>query len=162
MGKFEMVSAALVLDTSSPTMLRWAYTSKRQGNCQAVAGKPAGSMTGKYPSVSIGKRRVLVHQAVWMLKHKCPIPEGLVIDPIDGNKYNPHPDSLQAITPQANVRKGQLCVSAVGFSWYARRNVWRVRIRKPGRSSQIDIGSFKCMLDARAAYLRACLEVYHS
>ena len=101
MGKFEMVSAALVLDTSSPTMLRWAYTSKRQGNCQAI-------------------------------------------------------------TSQANVRKGQLCVSAVGFSWYAARNVWRVRIRKPGRSSQVDIGSFKCMLDARAAYLRACLEVYHS
>lgn len=161
MSRFEMVSTALVLDTSSPTMLRWRHTSRQRGNCQAVAGEPAGSITGKYPMVSIGKCRVLLHHAVWMLKNQQQVPPGLVIDHIDGNPHNPHPDNLQAVTQQVNVRKGRLCLGATGFSWHASRKVWRVRIRKPGRRAQVDVGSFKCMLDARAAYLRACQEVYH-
>lgn len=161
MSEFEMVSTALVLDTSSPTMLRWRYSSKTQGHCQAVLGEVAGSMAGRYPMVTIGKKPLLVHRVVWMLKHQKPIPRGLVIDHIDGDTYNPHPDNLQAITNTANVRKGKLRTNAVGFSWHAARQVWRVRIRKPGQKQQVDVGSFKCMLDARAAYLRKCREVYY-
>lgn len=162
MSDFELVRAALVLDTTSPTMLRWRYTSKNKGHCQAVEGMPAGSMKSLYPSVMINKKRVLVHHAVWMLGNEQGVPEGLVIDHIDSNPQNPHPSNLQAITQAENVRKGLLCSNALGFSWYEPRKVWRVRLRVPGQRHQKDIGNFKSMLDARAAYLRAVREVYYS
>lgn len=158
MTEFEMVRTYLVLDTSSQSMLRWKTTNQQR---QMVAGDEAGSLTGRYFMVMLKRKQCLIHRAVWMLKHNRPVPADLVIDHKDGNRYNNHPDNLQAITQQHNVRKGRLCDSALGFSWHNKRQCWRVRIRVPGLSYQKDLGNYKCMLDARAAYLRACREVYY-
>lgn len=148
MADFETVSAYLVLDTSSPTMLRF-----KDGT---VAGGLAASNI--YLKVKAGPKRFMSHRAIAMLKYGKDIPEGLVVDHIDGNKLNNHPDNLQIITSAGNSQKSVSRAAAVGFSWHAGRKCWRVRIRRPGRRTQVDVGNFKCMLDARAAYLRKCKE----
>lgn len=148
MTDFEMVSAYLVLDTSSPTMLRFKD------------GKVAGGLAKSniYLKVKAGPKRFPSHRAVAMLKYGKDIPEGLVVDHIDGNRFNNHPDNLQIVTQAVNVQKGLLRITAAGFHWFEKRKCWRVRIRRPGKRIQVDVGNFKCMLDARAAYLRKCKE----
>ena len=163
MVSYEKVKRSLTLDTSSPTMLRWGYTSKDARNSHVVEGAVAGNLQQRitYPQIMLGKSTVSLHVAVWMLANGRAPHKHLVIDHIDGNTKNCHPDNLQEITQQENVRKGSLCRGVLGFSWYAKRECWRVRIRIPGQSHQRDLGNFKSMLDARAAYLRAVREVYY-
>jgi hypothetical protein len=58
-------------------------------------------ITDKYKK----KYNLLVHRIVWQFFHG-PIPEGMTVDHIDGNKHNNFITNLQLLTPEENAIKG--------------------------------------------------------
>lgn len=57
-------------------------------------------------TISIDYTKYLVHRIVWEL-HNGPIPEGLVIDHIDGNTSNNRLNNLRCISSKDNTRYGR-------------------------------------------------------
>ena len=90
-------------DTSSPTFLR----NKITRNSRALKDQPQGSLKGnpRYVTIQLNGKQNLLHRVVYELFYGQ-IPEGMVIDHIDGNTYNNQIENLQCISQIDNVRKG--------------------------------------------------------
>jgi hypothetical protein len=69
------------------------------------------SVCGRYRSFIIstkdGPKRVLVHRAVYEA-FNGPVPEGLIVDHINGDRFDNCLENLQAITQRENIHKGHL------------------------------------------------------
>lgn len=87
------------LDPNSPSYVAWARDG-RGPTAKFRAGDPVVRLHRKgYYVTCIDKRTYLMHRVVYELTHgHCPA----VIDHIDGNKRNNHPDNLRAADNAAN------------------------------------------------------------
>ena len=117
-----------------------------------------------YSVVGLFKYRIKkdkkVHQLVAMafLWHQ---PDGykLVVDHINGDKYNNRVDNLQLITQRENIGKmnGIFSSKYIGVSWDNNSNKWKAVIYFNGK--QYHLGLFKCELAAALAYQNKLKEI---
>lgn len=95
------------IDASSPTGLRNKcnrYGGKDGKSPVAVAGEIAGCIgPDGYAVVSLKTQLYKVAHVVWFIT-KGPIPEGCVIDHIDGMRCNNAPSNLRAVPQKLNAR----------------------------------------------------------
>lgn len=92
--------------------------------------------------------RDLVHRVVWFI-HNGPIPEGMEIDHLDRVKLNNSIENLRLVTRSGNCHN----IKSSGVYFDKRRSVWYSCITETGKQRRI--GTFKTVIDARAAYLKA-------
>ena len=112
-------------------------------------GKKVGNIhkTG-YVMFRFDYKLFYVHRVIWEM-HNCKIPDGLFVDHIDRDKTNNRIENLRLATPKENSRNN----SANGFCWIRKRNSFLARIFIDGK--QKNLGLYKTIIDARAAYLQA-------
>jgi len=105
-----------VVDPDSPTGLRWRddvarmYTTKQSGT--SVAGQPAGVkriIKGRSDSIVVLLRRkiYIVSRVIWEMVNG-PIPEGYIIDHLDGNALNNKIENLACKTRGENMQNRKL------------------------------------------------------
>lgn len=105
-----------VVDPDSPTGLRWRgdvarmYTTKQSGT--SVAGQPAGVkriIKGRSDSIVVLLRRkiYIVSRVIWEMV-RGPIPEGYIIDHLDGNALNNKIENLACKTRGENMQNRKL------------------------------------------------------
>lgn len=71
-------------------------------------GKPCGCINNQgYYVVKINYKQERVHRIIWELL-KGPIPEGMVIDHIDGNRSNNSVENLRVVSVKENARNSKL------------------------------------------------------
>ena len=98
-----------IYDESSPTCLRHKFSRYLNGAELVKAGTPAGYLRynkngiARNSCVSMGRKQVYLHRVVYML-HYNNIPDGYVIDHIDGNPHNNKISNLRAVLPETNAR----------------------------------------------------------
>lgn len=94
-------------DETSPSYLRW-ISSRWSGCGYGVEHVSAGQIAGCQDSkgqyqVNIDNKNIMVHRVIWQL-FNGEIPEGFVIDHIDGNGSKNHIDNLRCVPPELNAR----------------------------------------------------------
>ena len=77
--------------------------------------------------------------------------KGLVVDHIDGDRYNNNLNNLQVITNRENSSKDRRGGTSkyVGVSWAKDRNKWKAEIRD---GKKVNLGYFTNELEASEAY----------
>lgn len=126
--------------TFAPTIPELLRIKKPYGNSRRAVGEPVRfsvSPSGYAYVYVIGKtynRSRIIYSLC-----KGPIPDGYVIDHIDGNRLNDHPDNLRVCTYQQNAwnrdnhggkRQNYL---PKGISYYAKADQYRAMLRLGGR-----------------------------
>jgi len=106
--KGKHISEYLYYDKTSPSLLRWRvdmYSGCTLSYISKHKDSSAGSFDGgrNYWKVQVRGRQLLVHRVVWEL-HNNQLPEGYVIDHLDGNGGNNLIDNLRCVLPQINAR----------------------------------------------------------
>jgi hypothetical protein len=92
-------------DETSPSCIRWNQT-RYTGNPQRVLvakGDSASSLNRGYYATSVDGHRFMTHRVIWELFHG-EIPEGFMIDHIDGNGLNNKLCNLRIVTSTQNAR----------------------------------------------------------
>ena len=95
-------------DESSLTCLRWAVDRWSGRDYQILlvsAGEQAGTIrrSGRASKVELMGRNIFVHRIIWEM-HNGEIPDGLVIDHIDGDCLNNKISNLRLVTQALNSR----------------------------------------------------------
>lgn len=72
-----------------------------------LSGDLKNIQMGKYPGFAVYcegvRKNCHTHRAVWEA-FNGPIPKGMVINHLDGNKYNPALSNLECVTPSQNLK----------------------------------------------------------
>lgn len=98
---------------------------------------------------SLGRIREFAHRLVWNI-HYGAIPEGMVVDHINGDKLDNRIENLRLATKSQNAQNSS---KAKGYWFSPREGLFRVQI-KLNRKSQ-HVGFYSSEADAKAAYLAA-------
>ena len=97
-------------DETGPSCLRWKVDvcSGRYGNRKNVMAGDFINRTDKYGyyTVTVSKNTYKVHRIIYSI-HKGEIPDGFVIDHIDGDNRNNKLENLRAVTTQVNARNSK-------------------------------------------------------
>lgn len=115
-------------------------------------GRYSGSVKsdGKYRDVVVDGKHYLAHRIIWEM-HYGDIPDGAVIDHIDGNGLNNRLDNLRLVTKSGNQRNRRMPrnnkIGIMGV--YRRPHGYAVRVA--GRH----LGTFRDFFDACCARLSA-------
>lgn len=96
-------------DETSPTCLRWrvsVWSGRNYKTEKIKAGDVAGifrtnTQGGKFCIVKLDKRGYVISRVIWQIFYG-EIPEGMVIDHLDGNPYNNKLSNLEMKTSSAN------------------------------------------------------------
>lgn len=110
-------------------------------------GEIAGTISKNgYVRVRVSGRFHSIHRVAWILNHGD-IPEGLVVDHIDGDKKNNRIENLRVVTTKVNLfnaKKAKNNKSGVtGVCWDSRRKSWMVHFGKGNI-----LGNFKSFEEA--------------
>lgn len=144
----EAVRDYLVYDTTSPSCLRWR--DKLPGN--VYAGRPFGckSSAGYYRG-KIGGVSYPAHRLVYFLLTG---EQPQYIDHIDGTRDNNRIENLRSTNHTYNAQNRR---DVLGIHWKCGK--WYTQIQVDGVKKSL--GYHSCLLDARAAYLRAKRNLFH-
>ena len=121
-----------------------------------TTGTVAGSKKGKgdYWEISKGKKRMLRHRAVWIM-HNGPIPEGKVINHINGIPGDDRIENLEVVSQKENVsikrvNRNKNNVSGItGVSYCSERAKWYTSIMVDRRC--ISLGRYESLFEACCA-----------
>ena len=103
-----ILQKCLYYDETSPTCLRRKIdTVCNNGGKGSKAGDKAGSTSNGPRLVKVSGKMYLIHKVVWIL-HFGKIPDGYVVDHIDGNPSNNLITNLRVITQAENCRNQKL------------------------------------------------------
>lgn len=119
-------------------------------------GSVAGSEKKRdgYWEISKGKKRMLRHRAVWIM-HNGPIPEGKVINHINGIPGDDRIENLEVVSQKENasikrVNKNINNVSGItGVTYCSERAKWRASIMVDHRA--INLGRYESLFEACCA-----------
>lgn len=123
-------------------------------------GDIAGSENGDgYRRVHLNGVRLPVHRVVWAMVNGRWPDEGKVIDHIDGNPSNNHPDNLREVTWQENAqnrrrpsKNNRTGTRVPGVSWNSALGQFAVNLKIDGKVRFL--GSFDHLPDAEREALR--------
>lgn len=122
--------------------LLWKVPGKRR-----VVGSPAGSLRKDgYLEVGLNGKRERVHRVIWKM-HNGEIPEGYIIDHIDGNPLNNLLENLRCIPKGVNQNNRKNLKKAYLFK---RTGKWQSAIRRDGKKRHL--GYFDTEAEACLAY----------
>lgn len=130
-------------------------------NAGTVAGARSSVPSGRRMkiTVSIDQRLHLAHRIIWEM-HYGPIPDGMVIDHINGDPWDNRLSNLRVATVQQNTinrKKAKNNTSGyVGVSQHKRSKRWRSNIVLNKKT--ISLGTFDTKEQAFAAYRAAAME----
>lgn len=118
----------------------------------------------KYYSVNlsndIGRKSFRIHQlvAIAFLNHN-PCGQKLVVNHIDGNRYNNNIKNLELVSQRENCSKRKFTYSSkyVGVHWDNNNKNWCSSIRIKGIKKRL--GSFKTEIEASYAYQKELLKI---
>lgn len=102
----EYLKSKFYYDESSPTCLRHnmdVTRGRKNANIAARKGDVAGCNTDTTRSISVNRFVYPIHRVIWML-HNGEIPDGYVIDHIDGDVRNNLISNLRATTCKTNTQ----------------------------------------------------------
>jgi hypothetical protein len=155
-------------DQSSPTLLRWAcdrLSGRGYGKAHRKTGDIAGGISGDsasgfYFRTRVNKRQYLNHVIIWSLAGR-EVPEGYVIDHINGDSLDSRIENLRVIPASANMKNikkrddntsgvnGVSIISNGTGSWYCSAN-WQNFDGKPSnrRFSINNLGIMVAFRDA--------------
>lgn len=104
---YKKLSKYLVYDETSSTLLRWKIDRKTPFGVKCKKGDEAGTINKSNNTyyVSVENKSYIVYRVIWSLINKKDVPVDLVVDHIDGNRQNNHPDNLQLLTHSQNMQK---------------------------------------------------------
>lgn len=108
-----------------------------------------GSPCNGYKHVRIGTKWEYVHRLVWEHVHG-PIPKGMHIDHINGDKSDNRIENLRLATPSQNAQNRK---NTVGVSFCKRTKKWLAQIQH--NKQQFHIGRFNDIRVAEMAYAGA-------
>jgi len=139
-------------------LLFWKVTR----SSRARQGDLVGSDTGNgYLKVCLDKRYYKLHRVIWVM-HFGEIPDGLLIDHIDGNGFNNNISNLRLATDSENQRNRSKRSSASskykGVNYDKVRKKWKAEFRVDGVSYHI--GRFETEDAAKEAYDEVTKELY--
>lgn len=151
---------------------RFAYEDGKLIHLTSGKGRRKGQAVGTsqrvdgYENVSFGSSRVSqkkqyrAHRLIWVW-HFGPVPEGLDLDHIDGNKFNNRIENLRLATRRQNMqnmrpRNGR---RYKGVHWNRERGVWRAEIRDSMGKKKF-LGSYDNVADAAQAYNFAAIQYF--
>lgn len=113
------------------------------------AGKYAGSKRGGYFGVGIGEVSYLAHRLIWIWSNG-PIPDGYLIDHIDGNGLNNRLDNLRLVTNaenQKNLKPQARSNSGVRGVYYRPGVGYLASVRRNGKL--VHLGCFRDLAKAK-------------
>ena len=110
-----------------------------------------------YCTVQFKGRMLKYHRLLWILLNG-PIPEGLVLDHIDGDKLNNNIGNLRLITQRENTQNTRFHRdgSLPGVWWDKEKGKWKTQIQVDDK--KFHLGYFTTQLEAFDAYIQACQE----
>lgn len=121
----ELFSQYFYYDVDSPTGLSFRAQKARQGKRERVEGEFAGTLmymkrnNTEIPHmirVNYNGKLYAIHRIIWTLEVED-IPEGYIIDHIDGNPFNNRLTNLRCITVAENTRNAKLRVdNSTGYN----------------------------------------------
>jgi hypothetical protein len=164
----EELRAALEYDAISGELI-WKHRDNMPACVNWMAGTvvrstPHNNGSGNsYLRVCVNRKHYFFHRVAWMLAHG-EIPDGCVIDHIDGDGTNNRLSNLRVVPHVINSRnqkRSKNCKSGVmGVTWAPVKNKWLARISS-GKHRKF-LGLFDQFEDAVAARKRAERELgYH-
>lgn len=124
-------------DESSPTCLKWKYTRRNPkfNNVIVLKDTNAGCLRfykdgiPRNSAVSLNGRSYYVQRIIFEMENLCIIPEGYMIDHIDGNPHNNKISNLKmvlAFDNAHNIKKMSHNTSGItGVSYSPASNTWR-------------------------------------
>lgn len=128
--------------------LRWKVT---QGRAR-VGDVPSGVNSEGYLRVSVGRKRLYVHRVLWVMRNG-PIPVGMQVDHIDGDRRNNRADNLRLVSVSQNRCNARIrCDNSSGVKgvdWLSGKKRWRVRCQIYGKV--VEVGYFKDLATAEEA-----------
>lgn len=124
---------------------------------RSKVGKPCGYETAEgYQRTCIFRRKYFLHHLIWIY-HNGDIPEGMLLDHVDGDTTNNRIDNLRLATYSENTMNRPLSSQNksgfVGVSFRPKYNTWRAAITVNGQF--IHIGTFATKKEAIEARLDA-------
>lgn len=97
---YDEIKTLVRYDEDSPTKLFWIKDVSTVAKTGSVAGNNLKNPSA-YPKISVRHYSLLIHRIVYTL-HFGTIPDGMVVDHIDGNKKNNNISNLRVTTPSQN------------------------------------------------------------
>lgn len=97
---------------------------------------------------TLGRFRALAHRIIWVLHHGA-IPEGKLVDHIDGDFLNNRIDNLRLVDKSGNAQNSVW----KGYWKVGRTGRYQAAIKLDGKVTYL--GSYVTQAEARAAYLAA-------
>ena len=155
--EYEEVSKIFDYDAETGDIFRLPHRkSKRRRRVGYRISNPQGKM---YIFVYLGDKAIPAHRLAWILGNKQRIPDGMVIDHINGDAVDNRLINLRAVTNAMNSqnRKGPTSINKSGFLgvWKAQRSIkcWMATIKVNGKS--LHLGPFESKEEAHEAYMDA-------
>ena len=111
-------------------------------------------LKSRYKRKKVKGKSYYVHRLVYE-EHHGPIPEGMQIDHINGDRFDNRIENLRLVTPKGNHQNR---TTAKGFTYVRPQGKFRAQIMIDDKT--LYLGCYDTIVDARAAYLRAKRE-YH-
>ena len=129
----------IFLELDRKGSLVWAV---QRGN--RARGTLAGSVRKSgYRIVNVEGKTYAAHRLVWFLHHNEQPPS--LVDHIDGDPLNNHPDNLRAASRAQNSQNRKISANNTsgvsGVAWDKHQSKWRVRIQVDGGVK--DYGSYR-------------------
>ncbi len=134
MSRLSEWDANFIYDPSVPSGLRWKvdrWAGRYYNVLKASAGDPVYSTNGRgyhFVRCYTTGRAVLTHIVIWEM-HNGLVPDGAIVDHIDGNSSNNSVDNLRMTTQRINLRNRRMqnnnTSGVTGVSYSARYLSWR-------------------------------------